>query len=138
VVPVSTSAALARGQRINSNTYFVGSVESLKKTDQNTRRHLIRPNGLKSSTWKRPTDGGGSYVAVYCVLAAVYFDRAVWPVCYGGAGGKGVILSGAESSFFFASKLPEDVNVSFKDVAGCQQAKMEIMSLSTLKNVLYR
>jgi AFG3 family protein len=143
-VPSSSETAAeraARGQRQQHFYFNVGSVESLEekltKAQQDKDIHpseWIEVQYVEKTNWTVEALKTLPFIAF---VAAVYFGSRGMAGMPGGAsggkGGMGGIFGVGKST---AKKIsPDEVNVSFKDVAGCQQAKMEIMEfVDFLKN----
>jgi AFG3 family protein len=140
VTDTSSSATSRRGQQQQQqNFYFqVGSVELLEEKLTKTQEGMhpsewIEVQYVEKTNWTVEAMKTLPFIAF---IAAVYFGSrgmAGMPGAGGAGKGAGGIFGVGKSP---AKKIaPEDVNVSFKDVAGCQQAKMEIMEfVDFLKN----
>ncbi|CAF2974073.1 unnamed protein product [Rotaria sp. Silwood2] len=125
---------------VNSLWFAIGSVDSFERNLENVQtEHGIDAGGYAPVLYKTEADAGTLMSAASWVLPIIFF---VWLFRragsamgqMGGMGGKG-------SSGIFgignttARIVKENVGTSFKDVAGCEEAKLEIMEfVNFLKN----
>ena len=133
----AVSAATSRGNKYlkkNANHYYfyIGSVEAFEEK-LTKAQHDIHPSDWVEVEYVTRTNWvmeGVKLLPFWAFLAAVTFGLRGMGGLSGGAGGAGG--SGGPGNIFSigrstARKISkEDVSVSFKDVAGCDQAKLEI------------
>lgn len=134
----SSTDALASSslkKRRSKNYYFyIGSVEGLEEKLAHAQQHLHPAQWVEVQYVTRTNYALEALksLPLLAFLAAIYFGSkgAVGGVGgaaggRGGAGGMGSIFSVGKST---AKKInKEEISVTFNDVAGCEQAKMEIM-----------
>ena len=135
--PPTPSAPTAGGGSSSYNTgtapasyYFsIGSVETFERKLETAQRELgIQPRDFIPVQYVTET----SYLVEVAKLAPTVLLIGAWFLMMrgmggaaGGGGGMGGIFQIGKSK---AKRVrPEDVNVTFKDVAGCKEAKAEIM-----------
>lgn len=127
-----TASPNSNGKKEKSFYFFIGSVESLEEKLTKAQAHVhpedwVEVQYMSRTNWTLELLKSLPMVAF---VAAVYFgSRGLSGIPGAGAagrgGGAGGIFSIGKST---AKKITkEDVSVTFADVAGCQQAKMEIM-----------
>jgi len=134
-----SSTPTRRGARRQPGYYFhIGSVESFEEKLAKAQTHLHPEEWVEVQYVTRTNWGleALKIVPTAAFVAAVYFgSRGLIGMgggmaggrggSGGGGGGMGGIFSIGRST---AKKIKkEDIHVTFNDVAGCQQAKMEIM-----------
>jgi AFG3 family protein len=112
--------------------FHIGSVESFEEKLTHSQKELgISPRNFVPVQYANETNWGLELVksapALMMVGLMVYMMRGMGAAGGGGGGrgGMGGIFQVGKSN---AKKInKEDVNVTFKDVAGCQEAKKEVM-----------
>lgn len=112
--------------------FHIGSVESFEEKLTHSQKELgVSPRNFVPVQYANETNWGLELVksapALMMVGLMVYMMRGMGAAGSGsgGRGGMGGIFQVGKSN---AKKInKEDVNVTFKDVAGCQEAKKEIM-----------
>jgi len=129
----TTSSILESGDQPTFYYFFIGSVESLEEKLAKAQQHW-HPQDWVEVAYESHTNWAlelFKLVPTAALLAAMYFGTRSM-MSLGGRGGRGGAGGGPGGIFGIgrsnAKKVkPSDVDVSFKDVAGCQQAKMEVM-----------
>jgi len=130
--PLGGGARAAPSQKQLVYHFHIGSVESFEEKLTKSQQDLgISPRDYVPVQYANETNWAlelmKSAPAFVMVGLLVYMMRGMGGI--GGAGGKGGGMGGifqvGKSNAKKVSK--EDVNVTFKDVAGCQEAKKEIM-----------
>lgn len=141
---LSTTTTTTTHRPVTANTknkhyyFYIGSVESFEEKLTKAQAHMhpeqwVEVQYVARTNWALEALKALPFVAF---VAAIYFGTrggiAGSMGGSGGAGGRGGAGGGMGGIFQIgkstAKKIgKEDVNVSFKDVAGCEQAKMEIM-----------
>lgn len=116
-----------------SYTYNIGSLERFEELVQTTQEGLPKPvyiNNVSKKSW------GWEFLIGWLPLIALIL---IWVVIFrqisrGGAGGGQIFSIGkSKAQLFDKDNIP--VNVTFKDVAGLEEAKVEIMEIvDFLKN----
>jgi AFG3 family protein len=126
----SSRGALSHRQLVYH--FHIGSVESFEEKLTHSQRELgISPRNFVPVQYANETNWGLELIksapALMMVGLMVYMMRGMGAAggAGGGRGGMGGIFQVGKSN---AKKInKEDVNVTFKDVAGCQEAKKEVM-----------
>mmetsp|Transcript_8209 Transcript_8209/g.22773 ORF Transcript_8209/g.22773 Transcript_8209/m.22773 type:complete len:931 (-) Transcript_8209:1177-3969(-) len=128
----NSSSILMDGEKPATFYYFfIGSVESLEEKLAKAQQDW-HPQDWVEVTYESHTNWAlelFKLVPTAAMLAAMYFGTRSMMNFAGrgsrGGGGPGGVFGIGRSN---AKKIkPDDVQVSFQDVAGCQQAKMEVM-----------
>ena len=131
----TTIGAPASGRRDHQLVYHfnIGSVESFEDKLTHSQQDLgVSPRDYVPVQYASETNWAvelaKSAPAIFVMAAAFYMLRGMGGIPGGGGGGgggMGGIFKIGKSNAKLIKK--EDVNISFKDVAGCQEAKKEIM-----------
>jgi len=113
----------------NVSHFYIGSVESLEEKLTKAQQEMgVQPRDYVPVQYVSETNWGIELVKALPGLVMVglmlWLFRGGMSGAAGGGGGGGIFQIGKSN----AKKITkEDVNVSFADVAGCQEAKKEIM-----------
>jgi AFG3 family protein len=132
---IDSSSSSSRGSVSHRQLVYhfhIGSVESFEEKLTHSQRELgISPRNFVPVQYANETNWGLELIksapALMMVGLMVYMMRGMGAAggAGGGRGGMGGIFQVGKSN---AKKInKEDVNVTFKDVAGCQEAKKEVM-----------
>lgn len=109
--------------------FSIGSVDTLERQLENIQRDMGRdPQEMVPVIYKSEFDLGSytSLLPTIMVLAFLgYGMTRMGGMMPGGAGRKGGIFGMSSSPAKIVN--PADIGIKFKDVAGCEEAKMEIM-----------
>ena len=127
----SSQAGGAAATQQQQHFYFnIGSIESLEEKLTKAQQH-IHPSEWIEVQYVEKTNLAVEFLKnlpLLAFVAAVYFGSRGMAGMAGGAGGGGGMGGVFGVGKTNAKKIkPEEVGVSFKDVAGCQQAKAEIV-----------
>jgi len=136
--PASSSIPLSRGPPILNQAqphqlvyrFDIGSVESFeKKLDETQREMGIQPRDFVPVQYTSDTSLSNEIISILpsLLLVGILFAtmRGMSNGMGAGGGGPGGMFQMGKSN---AKKIQkEDINVTFKDVAGCQEAKKEIV-----------
>eukprot|EP00039_Didymoeca_costata_P023193 m.6298 g.6298 ORF g.6298 m.6298 type:complete len:778 (-) comp3514_c0_seq1:188-2521(-) len=137
-VRVYLKSKARRSQQNNGSIYFtIGSIEHFEKKLDDVQKAMQSAEDSEVQdyipiTYVSETDVSKEVLRMVPTL--LFFGAIIWftrrllssgPMGGGGAGGRGFMGMGKNT----AKKIsPEtDINVAFKDVAGCEEAKVEIM-----------
>jgi AFG3 family protein len=135
--PMSTTRS-SRGSKSPSYYFMVGSIEGIEEKLSRAQQHVhpsewIDVSYIERTNWTLEII---KHLPFMAFIAALYFGSrgasGIGSRSGSGAGGRGGGGMGPGGIFSIgksnARKIKqEDVNVSFKDVAGCDQAKQEVM-----------
>nr|CAB3220469.1 AFG3-like protein 2 [Phallusia mammillata] len=131
-----TAEAIVSGLPDQTLTFTVGSVDSLERNLEHIQEELGIPPNERVYIQYQETFEWSSFtwlIGPLLILGSIYLTMRSLPKS-GGAGGKGgggpmsglnPFRSMSESTAKVLNK--GDINVSFKDVAGCEEAKIEIL-----------
>jgi AFG3 family protein len=132
----SGSSATSHPRGRNHYFFYIGSVESLEEKLAKAQAHVhpeewVEVQYVTKTNWALEALKSAPFFAF---VAAVYFgSRGMMGMPAGRGGSSGAGGGGGMGSMFSigrstARKIKkEDVHVTFADVAGCEQAKMEVM-----------
>uniref|UniRef100_A0A7S2NRJ4 AAA+ ATPase domain-containing protein n=1 Tax=Leptocylindrus danicus TaxID=163516 RepID=A0A7S2NRJ4_9STRA len=113
-----------------SNTYYItiSTPEAFERKLEDTQRHMQRPERhFLPVTYLNETTVSDVVKAVYPLLmigGVIWMMRGNMGAGQGGGGMGGIFRVGKSTA---KSIKAEDVSVKFKDVAGCDEAKKEVM-----------
>ncbi|KAK7114430.1 mitochondrial inner membrane m-AAA protease component AFG3L2-like [Littorina saxatilis] len=123
--------------------FNIGSVESFERSLENAQQEMnIEPANYVSVVYKTETEMASmlySALNILLPLAVIIWLFRRSANMFQGGGGRGGSRGGAGGIFGFgqstAKIIKEDIGVKFSDVAGCEEAKVEIMEfVNFLKN----
>lgn len=123
--------------------FNIGSVEAFERSLENTQLEMnIEPANFVSVIYKTETEMANilySALNILLPLAVIIWLFRRSANMFQGGGGRSGSRGGAGGIFGFgqstAKIIKEDIGVKFRDVAGCEEAKVEIMEfVNFLKN----
>ncbi|XP_015923521.1 mitochondrial inner membrane m-AAA protease component AFG3L2 [Parasteatoda tepidariorum] len=128
------------GNQLDNNKYWfnIGSVDTFERNLENVQLEMnIEPANFVPVVYKTEMDGSGlvSYLPMIILVGFIVWNMKKTAGMMGGGGSRrmGGLFGMGETT----AKLinPSEIGVKFRDVAGCEEAKVEIMEfVNFLKN----
>ncbi|XP_062402879.1 AFG3-like protein 2 [Sardina pilchardus] len=115
--------------------FNIGSVDTFERNLETAQLELgLEPSRRVPVVYSSESDGSFvmSIVPTMLLIAFLLFTLRRGPMAGGGGGGRGGLFSMSQSN---AKMMKDNIETKFKDVAGCEEAKLEILEfVNFLKN----